>query len=118
MNAQADEGKVVDFEIKEEPNWSYLVAPAEIGKLFMDMTREEIIENWKEMSVAKVKASVGLYGLGCFKRWPRHKSDNIIDARWVVIWKMIEGNVGVKCRLTVRFQGQVPGFRHLRRHSK
>ena len=23
-------------------------------------------------------------------------------ARWVITWKMIEGNVGIKCRLTVR----------------
>ena len=27
---------------------------------------------------------------------------DIIDARWVIIWKVIDGNVGVKCRLTVR----------------
>ena len=66
------------------------------------MTREEINENWKDVSVAKVKEIAGLYDLGCFKRWPRHKSDNIIDARWVITWNVIEGNVGIKCRLIVR----------------
>lgn len=25
----------------------------------------------------------------------------IIDARWAITWKMVEGNVGVKCRLIV-----------------
>ena len=36
------------------------------------------------------------------KRYPRAKAHNIIDARWVITWKRIEGNVGVKCRLAVR----------------
>ena len=72
------------------------------GKLPRDMTREEIAENPREVSAAKVKEIAGVYDLGCFKRWPRHRSDNIIDARWLITWKMIEGNVGIKCRLTVR----------------
>ena len=34
---------------------------------------------------------------GLFRR-----AKNIIDARRAIAWKMIEGNVGVECRLTVR----------------
>ena len=39
---------------------------------------------------------------GYFKGWPKHKGDIFMDARWVIIWKMIEGKVVVKCRLAVR----------------
>ena len=72
------------------------------GKLPRDMTKEEILANWEDVSKAKVKEIQGLFDLGCFQRLPRAKAHNIIDARWVITWKMIEGNVGVQCRLTVR----------------
>ena len=87
---------------KDETNWDYLTPPAETGKLHRDMTREEINENWEDVSVAKVKKITGPYELGCFKRWPKHRSDNIIDVKWVVTWKRIEGNVGIKCKLTIK----------------
>ena len=64
-------------------------------------------ENWHDVSKAKVKEIAASYDLGCFERCSRHRSNNIIDARWVIIWNMIEGNVGVKCRLVVRgFKGK------------
>ena len=66
------------------------------------MIKQQVADNLKEASAATVKEISGLYDLGCFRRWPRFKSKNIINARWVTIWKMIEGTVGVKCRLAVR----------------
>ena len=33
---------------------------------------------------------------------PRASCKNIIDSRWVTTWKMIEGVLGIKCRLTAR----------------
>ena len=66
------------------------------------MTKDEILDNWEDVSKAKVKAMVGSCGLGYSKRWSRHKRNTIIDVMWVIVWKMIGGNVGVKCRLTVR----------------
>ena len=63
---------------------------------------EEIQENYKEVREANVKEMYGLYELGCVKRWPRKQSHNIIDARWVIIWKVIEGNVCVKRRFIER----------------
>ena len=66
------------------------------------MTLDEIRENWQEVNTVKVKDINGLYDLGCFKRWPRNRSRNIIDARWAITRKMIEGNFGVMCRFTVR----------------
>ena len=95
LNAQPDEGPQLAQDL-------YLSAPFDAGKLLRDMTKEEILDNWKDVSKAKVKEIIGLYDLECFKRWPRHKSNNIIDARWVFTWKMIDGAVGVKCRLIVR----------------
>ena len=100
---------IARLEAEEERNWSYLVPPAEIGKLPRGIAREEINENWKDVFAAKVKEIAGLYGLGCFKRWPRHTASIIIDARWVITWKLIEGNVGIICRLTVRgFKDKIP----------
>ena len=72
------------------------------GKLPRDMAKEEIQQNWQDFKQAKVKEINGLYDSGCSQRHPRHKSHDIIDARWVVIWKMIEGNVGVNCRFALR----------------
>ena len=66
------------------------------------MAREEIVENRNEVFAAKVKEIAGLYDSGCPKRWLRLKRSIIIDVRWVILWKMIKGNVGVTCRLAVR----------------
>lgn len=72
------------------------------------MTPEEINDNWVYVSKATVVEIAGLYALGCFKLWSRHNSRNIIDARWAITWKMIEGNVGAKGRFMVRgFKDQV-----------
>ena len=98
-NAQPDEGSIVEVVKQEGHLWSYLATFTR--KLPRDMTREEIVENWKEVFAPKVKEIAGLYEFGCFKRWPRHRSDNHSDAGWAIIWKMIEGNVGAKCRLAV-----------------
>ena len=72
------------------------------GKLPRDMTKEEILANWQDVSKAKIKEINGSFDLGCFQRFPRAKAHDAIDARWVITWKMIGGNVGTKCRLTVR----------------
>lgn len=72
------------------------------GKLPRDMTIDELKENYVEVRNAKVKEIPGPFDLGCFKRWPRYRSKNFIDVRWVIAWKVIEDNVGVKCRLIVR----------------
>ena len=92
FNAGANKGNIHDSFI-------YLTVPK--GKSSRDMMGE-VAQHWLEVSKAKVKDIAVLYGLCCVKRWLRHKSGIIIDARWVTTWKMIEGSVGVKCRLAVR----------------
>ena len=87
--------------------YNYLTVP--YGKLPRDMAKEEIVADWQDVSTAEVKGTKGFFALGCFQRCVRDTAHNIIDARWVVHPKMIGGNVGVKCGLTVRgFKDQFP----------
>ena len=67
-----------------------------------DVTKEEITANWQEVNKAKINEINGFVDLGDFQRYFRNTALNIIGARWVIIWKMIESNVGAKCRLTIR----------------
>ena len=41
-------------------------------------------------------------GLKAFQRFPKDQADNIIDSRWVLKWKEIDGQKQVRARLTVR----------------
>ena len=67
-----------------------------------DMAIAGVKDSCHGVRKVKVKEINGLYVLGCFQRWLMHRSHDIIDARWDFIWKMIEGNAGVGCRLIVR----------------
>ena len=91
-HAKPDEGGVLPPGAQDV----YLNAPVDRGNLPRNMIKEEIIDNWQDVSKAKIKEIICLYEFGCFKRCPRHISKNIIDARWVKIWKMIDGAVGGK----------------------
>ena len=77
-SVQPDEGDLLSDQ-NFDPHDTCLVTPT--GKLFRDMTREEIQENWQDVSKAEVKEIAGLSDFGCSKRCLRHKSNNIIDAR-------------------------------------
>ena len=89
------EGKPLD-----DASFGYSITPG--GKFPRGMTRDEIAANWQEVNKGQIKEINGLYDLWRFQRYPRPKSHNIIDARRVITWKVIEGNVGAKCRLIVR----------------
>ena len=58
------------------------------------MTEEEVVANLHDVNKAKVKEISGPYDLGCLQRYPRAKLHNIIDARWVIIWKNDRGKCG------------------------
>lgn len=90
--AKADEG-----DTQNDPG--AFVAPR--GKFVGDMTPQEIKDKYVDANEAQVKGIAELYDLGCFKRWSRHKTNNTIDARWVITWKLIGGHVGINCRSTV-----------------
>lgn len=57
------------------------------------MKLDEIKDDYQEVLDAKVEEIAGLYDLGCSRLLPRRKSNNISDARWVVTWNVIQGNV-------------------------
>ena len=42
------------------------------------------------------------HALGAWQNEPRKDAKNIIDSRWFVNWKMIDGQKAVKARLVVR----------------
>ena len=71
-NARPDEGN--EFAVDGRQFWRYLTMCVDAGKLPQDMVKDEIVEGWKGVNAAKVKAISGWYDLGCFKRWPRLKS--------------------------------------------
>ena len=76
---------------------SYLskgLQPMTTGKMPRDLSSQEVKEFPQEVSTAKLKELEGLYDLGCFKRHPRNQSGKIIDSRWVITWKLIDGLVG------------------------
>ena len=75
--AKLDEGSPLD-----DASFKYLTMPE--GKLPRDMTREEVLGNWQDLSKAKIKEINVLYDLGCFQRHPRAKSHNIFYARWAI----------------------------------
>lgn len=79
---------------------SYLATPE--GNPLRDRTTNEIKGNYREARKAKKYDINGLCDLGSFKRWRRSRSHVIMDAGWIITWKMIERDVGVKCRLTLR----------------
>ena len=95
LSALPDEG-----DLLQGVGEAFLVVPE--GKFPRDMTREEVFAIWEEVNKAEVKEIKGLYEFGCFQRYPRARAHNIIDARWVNTWNMIEGSVGCKCRFIVR----------------
>lgn len=91
---------------KTEPKCGSLSAsalePLTTGKLPRDLTSEEKLKYPEHINKSKLKEIKGLYDLGCFERRRRDQCTNIIDARWVATWKLVEGILDIKCRLTVR----------------
>lgn len=72
------------------------------------METEEVRAFPAVVDAGKLKEIQGLYELGCFTRNPRASCRNIIDSRWLITWKMVEDQLGIKCRLTTRgFKGRM-----------
>ena len=66
------------------------------------LTKEELSKHAFEVGVGKFKEISGLHALGCFQRYPRKSSRNRVDTRWVITWKLKDGKLIIKCRLTMR----------------
>eukprot|EP00974_Lingulodinium_polyedra_P129602 11210679-Lingulodinium_polyedra.AAC.1 len=71
------------------------------------LTLAEARANEPQVRQAMLDELTRWYELGAFQRYPRKLAKNVIDSRWVLKWKQIEGTRQIRARLTVR------GFRDM-----
>ncbi len=71
--------------------------------------REQNILNSEEAQQHEKACTQSMYDeimrwhtLGAFKRMPRKLATNVIDARWVLKWKLVAGQWIIQARLVVR----------------
>ena len=73
-----------------------------ITKEFDALTAAEIKEHADKVSPAKLGELRDLHSLGTYERMPRKLARNIVDTRWVIRWKLVDGTRIIKVRLTMR----------------
>ena len=73
-----------------------------ITKEFDSLTKEELIKHHDKVAPAKLGELRDLHNLGCYERMPRRLARNIVDTRWVIRWKLVDGDRIIKVRLTMR----------------
>ena len=91
------EGDVLVYTVSGESEGNAIIV-RDVGTL----SKEELTKNAKEVALSKYKEIKGLFDLNCFKRMPRKLAKNILDTRWVITWKIVEGVRVIKCRITLR----------------
>ena len=92
------DGDEIVFNVLEDGSISEPVIKKETGNL----TPQEIQSNQGKVDAGKFKELVGLFDLGCFGRMRKSEAHNIVDTRWVITWKWIDGVLSIKCRITMR----------------
>ena len=74
-----------------------------IDKEADEVTKEERKKHWKEIEAAMTTEIHSWASLGTFRPQLRKEISNVIDARWVIRWKVSPGGKrAIKARLTVR----------------
>ena len=73
-----------------------------IVKEFDNLTKEELLAHKAETDTAKFGELRDLHGLGCYGRMRRSEARNVVDTRWVIKWKLVDGKRIVKVRITMR----------------
>ena len=58
--------------------------------------------NWPKVQAGMMKELKSWHNLGSWRKILRKDAKNIIDSRWVVNWKLINGVKDIKARLVVR----------------
>ena len=66
------------------------------------LTPAEIKQNFTAVQAARLKELKSWHSFGAWKLADRSTAKNVIDSRWVIKWKMIEGKKAIKARLVVR----------------
>jgi len=73
-----------------------------IVKEFDALTPEELRTHANAVGDVKRKEIADLHSLGCFGRCKRRDARNLVDTRWVIRWKEVDGKKVIKPRLTMR----------------
>ena len=93
-----DEGCSLAAEWQDsEQRWEFLVE-----RDMHNLTKAEEREHWKEVKEAKRKELKAFVELKVFEPMARHLRKNLVDARWVLKWKSVDGKRTVKARLCIR----------------
>ena len=66
------------------------------------LSREEALKHEKQCNQAMLDELRRWLNLGAFERCSKEHAGNIIDARWVLKWKVVNGDRIVQARLVVR----------------
>ena len=70
-------------------------------KEFDNLSKEELLEHKAEADEAKFGELRDLHGLGCYGRMRRSEAKNIVDTRWVIKWKLVDGKRIIKVRISM-----------------
>ena len=66
------------------------------------LTRQELLKYKQQVDEAMLKDLKSWHDLGAWEMADRSTAQNLIDSRWVIKWKLIDGLKAVKARLCVR----------------
>ena len=66
------------------------------------LTRDEALQHEKQCNQAMLDELKRWLNLGAFERSPKKYASNVIDARWVLKWKTVNGERIISARLVVR----------------
>ena len=67
-----------------------------------ELSKEDKVKHITEIRTCKYAEILALHDLGCFRRMLRSQSRNMVDTRWVITWKIKDGKLVIKCRITMR----------------
>merc|ERR1712185_387919 len=87
------------------------VKSAVIEREMNNLGADEIRQHQTEVNQAILKELQRWVERGSFQRLRRSEARNLIDSRWVLKWKLVDGRRVIKARLTVR------GFKDLQAHD-
>ena len=67
-----------------------------------ELSKEDKVKHTTEIRTCKYAEILAVFDLDCFKRMPRRLARNLVDTRWVITWKIKDGKLIIKCRITMR----------------
>jgi Reverse transcriptase (RNA-dependent DNA polymerase) len=91
----------------EIPEGCMLVFNAQTGAKVIEkdmdaLTAKDMVDHWDKVEQAIKKEIKSFQDLDTFEPVDRHTVPNVLSSKWVLRWKLIDGQRAVKARLTVR----------------